>query len=85
MSKLLERERKEKDRGPVEPSKRFTGPQNRRTSMDEHECGCSQPTSINELCPQCRADYEEYLRVMAMLRKSVAQSEPTEVEHADAA
>ena len=53
--------------------------------MDEHECGCSQPTSINELCPQCRADYEEYLRVMAMLRKSVAQSEPTEVEHADAA
>ena len=53
--------------------------------MDEYECGCSQPTSINELCPKCRADYEEYLRVMAMLRKSVAQSEPTEVEHGDAA
>ena len=55
------------------------------TTMDEDECGCSQPTSINELCPKCRADYEEYLRAMAMLRKSVAPSEPTEVEHADAA
>jgi len=53
--------------------------------MDEHECGCSQPTSMNELCPKCRADYEEYLRVMAMLRKSAAQSEPREVEGADAA
>ena len=53
--------------------------------MDENECGCSQPTSINELCPKCRADYEEYLRVMAMLRTSVAQPEPMEVEHADAA
>ena len=53
--------------------------------MDEQECGCSQPTSIYELCPKCRADYEEYLTVMAMLRKSLATSEPTEVEHADAA
>jgi hypothetical protein len=53
--------------------------------MDEHECSCSEATSMNELCPKCRADYEEYLRVMAMLRKSVAKSEPAEVEHADAA
>src|SRR4051812_27864063 len=37
--------------------------------MDEYdECGCSQATIINELCPKCRAEYEEYLRVMAMLR-----------------
>ena len=49
------------------------------------ECGCSEATSMNELCPKCRADYEEYLRVMAMLRTSVAKSEPTEVEHAAAA
>jgi hypothetical protein len=40
---------------------------------------------MNELCPKCQAEYEEYLRVMAMLRKSVATSEPTEVERADAA
>ena len=53
--------------------------------MDEHECGCSQATSINELCPKCRADYEEYLAVMAMLLASVAQSEPAEVKHGDAA
>lgn len=53
--------------------------------MDEYECGCSQPTSINELCPKCRFEYDEYLVTMAMLRKSVAQSEPAEVEHADAA
>ena len=53
--------------------------------MDEDECGCSQATSINELCPRCRADYEEYLRVMAMLRKSVAESERKEVKNADAA
>ena len=53
--------------------------------MDEHECGCSQATSINELCPKCRTDYEEYLRVMARLRKSVAESEPAEVTHGDAA
>lgn len=53
--------------------------------MDEHECGCSQATSINELCPKCREDYEEHLSVMAMLRKSVAESEPAEVKHGDAA
>jgi hypothetical protein len=53
--------------------------------MDEYECGCSQATSINELCPKCRADYEEYLRVMAMLQQSVAKSEPREVKHGDAA
>ena len=53
--------------------------------MDEYECGCSQATSINELCPKCRADYEEYLTVMAMLRESVAKSEPAEVKHGDAA
>ena len=54
--------------------------------MDEYdECGCSQATIINELCPKCRAEYEEYLRVMAMLRKSVAESDAPEVERADAA
>jgi hypothetical protein len=53
--------------------------------MDERECGCSQPTSINELCPKCRADYEEYLTVMAMLRKSLAESGPAEVKHGDTA
>ena len=53
--------------------------------MDEHECGYFQATSINELCPRCRADYEEYLRVMTMLRKSVAESEQKEVNNADAA
>jgi hypothetical protein len=57
----------------------------RRTNMDEDECGCSQLTSINELCPKCSFEYDEYLATMAMLRKSAAQSEPTEVEHADAA
>lgn len=70
----------------MEASKRFTGPQNKeRTIMDEYECGCSQATSINELCPKCRADYEEYLTAMAMLRESVAKSKPTEVKHGDAA
>jgi hypothetical protein len=49
--------------------------------MDECECGCSQATSMNELCPKCRAEYEEYLTVMAMLRGSVATSEPAEVKH----
>ena len=53
--------------------------------MDEHECGCSQATSINELCPKCRADYEQYLTITAMLRESVAKPEPTEVKHGDAA
>ena len=53
--------------------------------MEEHECSCSEATSMNELCPKCQADYEEYLRVIAMLRKSVAQAESKEVEHADAA
>ena len=54
--------------------------------MDENECGCSQAMSINELCPRCRADYEDYLRTMAMLRRSVAKSEKSaEVEDADAA
>jgi len=53
--------------------------------MQSEDCGCSQATSINELCPQCEADYEEYLRVMTMLRTSLAESEPKEVEHADAA
>jgi hypothetical protein len=53
--------------------------------MEEHECSCSEVTSMNELCPKCRADYEEYLTVMAMLRESVAKSEPAEVKHGDAA
>jgi hypothetical protein len=53
--------------------------------MNEQECGCFEPRSLNEVCPQCRAEYEEYIRVMAMLRKSVAESERKEVEHADAA
>jgi hypothetical protein len=53
--------------------------------MDEYECGCSQATSINELCPKCRAEYEKYLMVTAMLRESVAQSQPAEVKHGDAA
>lgn len=53
--------------------------------MPEKECGCSQATSINELCPKCRFEYDEYLRTMAMLRKSVAESERAEVERADAA
>jgi hypothetical protein len=53
--------------------------------MVEHECGCSQATSINELCPKCRAEYEEYLTVMTTLRESVASSRPGEVKHGDAA
>jgi hypothetical protein len=53
--------------------------------MDEPECGCSRAMSINELCPKCRADYEEYLTVMGMLRESVTKSEPAEVKHGDAA
>ncbi len=32
--------------------------------------------------PKCRADYEEYLRATAMLRKSLAKSDSTEVERA---
>jgi hypothetical protein len=53
--------------------------------MEEQECDCFQPKSVNELCPQCRADYDQYVRVMAMLRESIADSERKEVEHADAA
>ena len=53
--------------------------------MDEYECGCSQATSLNELCPKCRADYEEYLRMMATLRESVAKPQPAEVTHGHAA
>jgi hypothetical protein len=53
--------------------------------MDEQECGCCEPRSVNELCPQCRAEYDDYVRVIAMLRKSVADSERKEVERADAA
>ena len=53
--------------------------------MEEHECSCFEVTNMNELCPKCQAEYDEYLRVMAMLRTSVAKSEPTGVEHADAA
>ena len=53
--------------------------------MDEQECGCYQPMSVNELCPQCRAEYDDYVRVMAMLRQSVADSERKEVERANAA
>jgi hypothetical protein len=51
----------------------------------DEECGCSQVTSLNELCPQCRADYDEYLTTIAMLLKSVAESESTEVESANPA
>jgi hypothetical protein len=51
----------------------------------DEECGCSQAISLNELCPKCRADYDEYLTTIAMLRKSVAESESTEVENANAA
>ncbi len=81
---VSERERKEKtELG--ESSKIHRASRTRTTNMDEHECGCSQPTSINELCPKCQADYEEYLRGMTMLRRSVAESEPRAVEHADAA
>ena len=41
---------------------------------------------MNELCPKCRAEYEEYLRTVATLRKSVAGSEGKEVvNNADAA
>ena len=53
--------------------------------MQSEDCGCSQAMSINELCPQCQAEYNDYLRVMTMLRSSAAESEPKEVEHADAA
>ena len=53
--------------------------------MNEQGCGCFEPKSVDELCPHCRAEYEEYIRVMAMLRQSVADSERKEVEHADAA
>lgn len=54
--------------------------------MDEQECGCFQPKTLDELCPQCRADYDEYARVMAMLRQSIAEAERKGVEqHADAA
>jgi hypothetical protein len=86
-SKLSERETEtRKDRDPVEPSKAIhRASEQGETIMNEHECGCSQATSINELCPKCRADYEEYLTVMAMLRKSAANSEPAEVKHGDAA
>ena len=52
--------------------------------LDE-ECGCGNPTSIKELCPKCRAEYEDYLTTMAMLRKSAASVEPKEVRDADAA
>jgi hypothetical protein len=50
----------------------------------DEECGCSQAMSLNELCPQCRADYDEYLTTMAILRKCAAESESTEVESANA-
>ena len=53
--------------------------------MDERECACFEPKSVDELCPNCRAEYEDYIRVMTMLRKSVADSERREVERADAA
>lgn len=53
--------------------------------MDRDECGCPPATSINDLCPECRAEYEEYLNMMAMLRKSVAEADRKEVERADAA
>jgi hypothetical protein len=52
--------------------------------LDE-ECGCGNPTSIKELCPKCRAEYEDYLTTTAMLRKSVANAAPEEVHNADAA
>jgi hypothetical protein len=54
--------------------------------MNEEECGCCQPQTLDELCPQCRADYEEYVRVIAMLRQAIANAERKGVEpHADAA
>jgi hypothetical protein len=54
--------------------------------MEQDEpCGCSQATSINELCPKYRFEYDEYLATMVMLRKSAAKSESAEVENADAA
>ena len=54
--------------------------------MNEQECGCFQPESLDELCPQFRADYDEYVRVMAMLRQSIADAERKVVEqHAHAA
>ena len=53
--------------------------------MDYKECGCSQATSIKELCPQCQAEYEEYVRIMTLLRMSVAAAEAKEVQRADAA
>lgn len=49
-------------------------------------CGCSLATSINELCPKCRFEYDRYLATIAMLRISVAQSEQTKEDRdADAA
>jgi hypothetical protein len=51
----------------------------------DEPCGCSQATSINELCPQCRFEYDQYLRTMAMLREAVAKSERQEGTDADAA
>lgn len=45
--------------------------------MDEQECGCFKPNSLNDLCPQCRVAYDEYVRIMVMLRKSIADSERT--------
>lgn len=53
--------------------------------MNEQGCACFEPKTIDELCPQCRAEYEEYSRVMSMLRKSVADSEWRVLKHADAA
>ena len=54
--------------------------------MEENdECGCSSAQSINELCPKCRFDYDQYLATMAMLRSSVAKAESQEVQDADAA
>ena len=53
--------------------------------MQSEDCGCSPATSINELCPQCQAEYDEYLSVMAMLRTSVAESDAVEVQRVDAA
>jgi hypothetical protein len=85
-SKLSERHVNEKRPRPGGAVQSYPpGLRTRRTIMDEYECGCSQATSINELCPKCRADYEEYLRVMAMLQQSVAKSGPREVKHGDAA
>jgi hypothetical protein len=54
--------------------------------MEQDEpCGCSQATSVNELCRQCRFEYDQYLSTMTMLRESVAKSEQPEVADADAA